>query len=74
MDTSRSRSSGGTGLGLSIVAAIVAAHGGRVRAADRPGGGTVMTVQLPAEPPARAAVIGVPPEPAAAPVSAAAPR
>jgi two-component system OmpR family sensor kinase len=60
VDSSRSRASGGTGLGLSIVAAIVAAHGGRVQAADRPGGGTVVTVRLPAEPPPRAAVT-VPP-------------
>ena len=41
------RSRGGTGLGLAIVAAIVAAHGGEVAAANRPGGGTVITVRLP---------------------------
>jgi two-component system OmpR family sensor kinase len=66
-DSSRSRASGGTGLGLSIVAAIVAAHGGRAWAADRPGGGTVMTVRLPAEPPPRAAVTVEPPPRAAEP-------
>jgi two-component system, OmpR family, sensor kinase len=49
-DASRSRASGGTGLGLSIVTAIVAAHGGEVSAADRPGGGTVVTVRLPPAP------------------------
>jgi two-component system OmpR family sensor kinase len=49
-DPSRSRSHGGAGLGLSIVAAIAAAHGGRVRAASRPGEGTSVTVELPAEP------------------------
>ena len=38
-DPSRSRVHGGTGLGLSIVAAIVAAHGGRVTAASAVGGG-----------------------------------
>jgi two-component system OmpR family sensor kinase len=46
-DPSRSRSHGGSGLGLSIVAAIVAAHGGQVVAAARPGGGTTITVSLP---------------------------
>ena len=50
-DPSRARANGGTGLGLSIVAAIVAAHGGRVAAADREGGGTVVTIHLPVEPP-----------------------
>jgi two-component system OmpR family sensor kinase len=47
-DPSRARRSGGTGLGLSIVAAIVAAHGGSVSAANRPGGGASITVELPA--------------------------
>jgi two-component system OmpR family sensor kinase len=46
-DPSRSRQSGGAGLGLSIVAAIVAAHGGTVAAAPRPGGGTTFTIRLP---------------------------
>ena len=38
---------GGTGLGLTIVQRVVAAHGGRVTAADRVGGGTVFRVELP---------------------------
>ncbi|MEZ5078161.1 MAG: HAMP domain-containing sensor histidine kinase [Solirubrobacterales bacterium] len=45
---SRSRDDGGAGLGLAIVAAVVEAHGGRVEAADAPGGGAVFTVRLPA--------------------------
>ncbi len=39
----------GTGLGLSIVAAIAAAHGGRVLAEERPGGGAVFRLVLPWE-------------------------
>ena len=46
-DPSRSRLKGGAGLGLSIVSAIVAAHGGTVTAASRPGEGTTFTVRLP---------------------------
>ena len=42
------RSGPGSGLGLSIVSAIAAAHGGRAQAARRDGGGTVITVSLPA--------------------------
>ena len=38
---------GGTGLGLSICRGIVDAHGGRIVAANRPGGGAVITVRLP---------------------------
>lgn len=38
--------SGGTGLGLSIVYGIVQAHGGELRAANRPGGGAAFTVRL----------------------------
>jgi two-component system phosphate regulon sensor histidine kinase PhoR len=37
----------GFGLGLSYVKLVVEAHGGRVRLAARPGGGTVATVHLP---------------------------
>ena len=36
------------GLGLAIVAAIVAAHDGRVRAENAPDGGALFTVALPA--------------------------
>ena len=38
----------GAGLGLSIVRSVVAAHGGRVTARPRPGGGLVVEVFLPA--------------------------
>ncbi|NRN70629.1 Periplasmic sensor signal transduction histidine kinase [Kibdelosporangium sp. 4NS15] len=37
----------GTGLGLALVAETVAAHEGRVRCTDRPGGGARFTVTLP---------------------------
>lgn len=48
-DKSRGRQSGGgTGLGLSIVAAIVAAHDGRVGVSETPGGGATLVVWLPA--------------------------
>jgi two-component system OmpR family sensor kinase len=46
-DSSRSRNDGGAGLGLSIVAALVAAHGGRVSVTDTPGGGATFRVDLP---------------------------
>ena len=47
-EAARTRDSGGTGLGLSIVAAIAQAHGGRAIAANREGGGAVVTIELPA--------------------------
>lgn len=38
----------GSGLGLTLVREIAAAHGGRVDVADRPGGGAVVSVAIPA--------------------------
>lgn len=43
----RSADSGGSGLGLAIAHRLVTAHGGAVGASPRPGGGTVMTVDVP---------------------------
>jgi signal transduction histidine kinase len=40
----------GAGLGLSIVRSVTRAHGGRVTAQPRPGGGLVVEVTLPVEP------------------------
>jgi two-component system, OmpR family, sensor kinase len=48
VDYGRSRSEGGTGLGLAIVKAIGEAHGGSVVAANRPSGGAVVSLLLPA--------------------------
>jgi PAS domain S-box-containing protein len=44
-----SRRKGGTGMGLAIAQRIVEAHGGTLVAANRPQGGAVFTVYLPAE-------------------------
>jgi two-component system OmpR family sensor kinase len=49
-DKSRTRAQGGSGLGLSIVAALVAAHGGRVDVVTAPGEGATFTVRLPLAP------------------------
>jgi two-component system OmpR family sensor kinase len=46
-DSARTRVTGGSGLGLSIVAALVAAHAGKVTVTDTPGGGATFTVHLP---------------------------
>ena len=48
-DASRTRAHGGSGLGLSIVAALVAAHGGRVELDTAPGQGATFRVRLPLE-------------------------
>jgi two-component system sensor histidine kinase KdpD len=45
----RPESVSGTGLGLAICKGIVEAHGGNIRANNRPGGGTIVTVTLPKE-------------------------
>ena len=41
-------STAGTGLGLPLVKSVVEAHGGRVEAANRPGGGSVFRLYFPA--------------------------
>jgi two-component system sensor histidine kinase KdpD len=46
---------GGVGLGLAICRGIIAAHGGRIWAERRPGGGTAISIRLP--------LGGPPPEP-----------
>ncbi len=45
---------GGIGLGLTICRGIVTAHGGRIWAETRPGGGAVFRISLP--------IIGTPPQ------------
>ena len=47
-DTGRSRRDGGAGLGLAIVKGVAEAHGGSVKAANRPEGGAVVTLHIPA--------------------------
>ena len=49
-DSSSTREHGGLGLGLAIARHLVEAHGGRIEAANRPGGGAVFTVILPPAP------------------------
>jgi signal transduction histidine kinase len=46
-EAARSRATGGAGLGLAIARGIVQAHGGRVWAANAPGGGAVVGFELP---------------------------
>lgn len=43
----RPESVSGTGMGLSICKGIVEAHGGHIRAENRPGGGTIIRLTLP---------------------------
>jgi len=50
-DPSRNRATGGTGLGLGVARSILRAHGGDVVLADRPGGGLIARISLPAAPP-----------------------
>ena len=50
VDRSRTRDPGGTGLGLSIVRHLVELHEGTVSAANREGGGAIITIRLPAVP------------------------
>ena len=40
----------GSGLGLAISAGVAQAHGARLRAANRPGGGAIFSVQFPPAP------------------------
>jgi signal transduction histidine kinase len=46
-DPGRSRAAGGMGLGLSIAHAIVAGHGGTIRALESPEGGARIAIELP---------------------------
>jgi signal transduction histidine kinase len=51
VDKARARTArdpGGTGLGLAIVKHLVALHGGRVSAANRPEHGAIFSIELPA--------------------------
>jgi two-component system sensor histidine kinase KdpD len=43
----RSDGASGTGLGLSICKGIIEVHNGKIWAQNRPGGGTIISVQLP---------------------------
>ena len=47
-DGDRAETAGGAGLGLAIVAAIAHAHGGTAAAMNRPGGGAIVQLRLPA--------------------------
>jgi len=70
-DPERSRDQGGSGLGLSIVAAVVDAHGGRVRVSETAGGGATFRIELPLAAPAPpTATSPAPPSTAAPPAPA----
>jgi heavy metal sensor kinase len=47
-DVARGRNDGGAGLGLAIVRAVAEAHGGTVEAENRPDGGAVVVLRIPA--------------------------
>jgi two-component system sensor histidine kinase CpxA len=50
LDDARGRQTGGVGLGLAITERAVRFHGGRVAAANRPGGGLMVEIYLPLMP------------------------
>ena len=50
----------GTGMGLTIAQGLVAAEGGRIWAANHPGGGAIVTIAVPAESRAAAVLEGEP--------------
>jgi two-component system sensor histidine kinase CpxA len=56
VDSARERQTGGIGLGLAITERAVRLHGGSVRAANRPGGGLMVEMRLPARMPEGEAV------------------
>jgi signal transduction histidine kinase len=47
-DGARARADGGAGLGLAIVQAVAEAHGGSVEATNRPEGGALVVLRIPA--------------------------